>query len=227
MAIKGAIWDLDGTKYAFPPGFTDACDRATALAAREMLSSRLPQDQLPSAEDLFHTAKSSFAEHGLSFAFLIFAHGVPKEEVHTVYHRYAPIEMVGALPGLRDAFADLGHMEHMIYTHATHDWAKRVLAIAELDGHYPDHRIAALDTLNYAFKDADEHGWQHCMDTMGLTAPELAMIDDTPGCLVIPKRLGMTTIQVARNDASVKAPHADYLVQDGAEACRLLKTLSL
>lgn len=226
--IEGVIWDLDGTKYEFLPGFYDACDQAVVRAAQELWPVYAqPDSPIPDADSLFQMAKQSYAENQLSYAFLVSQHGFPEDVAHHTYHRHAPLHLVGEIPGMRDAFTALSGLQHVIYTHADHQWAKTVLESQKLAEFYPDDRIIAAETVNFARKHRVRDGFDHCARITGLPFNKMAMVDDTAVCLAIPKELGMTTILLTHGRDLPAYDYVDYRVTNGAEAARLIARLSL
>lgn len=225
--LSGVIWDLDGTKYTFLDGFYDACDMAVVKAAQQLWPQYVNDNQpIPSDEALFQMAKQSYADNHLSYAFLTHAHGIPEDVAHMTYHDHAPLHLVGTTPGLREAFSRLNSLEHIIYTHASKPWAEAVLAREGFAAHYDDSRIVAAETVGFARKHKVRDGFDHCANVLGLPHNQLAMVDDTPDCLRIPKELGMTTILLDHGRDLPAFDHVDYKVQNGTEAANLLFTLS-
>ena len=225
--IKGAIWDLDGTKYHFMPGFYEACDKATVKAAREVWAQHLPHEPIPDDASLQRRATQSYADHKLSYMFLVLEHKIPQDALHHNYHRHAPMHLVGQTPNLRDSFTKVSHLQHIIYTHADARWTEEVLERCNLREFYPDERIVTVERVNFARKNEVRDGFDHCARVLGLPLNQLAMIDDTPECLAIPKELGMQTVLITQGRDMPAYDFVDHRVEDGAAAARLLHRLSL
>ena len=110
-------------------------------------------------------------------------------------------------------------------THAHAVWARSALDIQNLSVFYPDERIVSVEKIGFARKDQVADGFHHCARILGHALPALAMIEDSPNCLRIPKELGMTTILIA-DDPPTAFDHIDHCVPNAVAACKLLHTLS-
>lgn len=222
--LRGALWDLDGTKFRYAPHTRDALVTATAKAAHDLLHQYHPHQTHPSLDELKEIGLRSFYDHGTGTGFLR-QYGIPEHISHALYHAYCPDDIVIADPQLRVSFAPVASaISHAIYTHAHGSWARRVLEIQGLSEFYPDTHIVSLEKIAFARKDHVPDGFQHCASLLQCAFHEIAMIEDTPNCLRIPKELGMTTILITDKPDN-QPTHIDHCVPDAASACNLLLRL--
>lgn len=221
--LEGAMWDLDGTKFRYAAHTREALVRATAHAAHDLLTAFASVDPVPSLTELEEIGLDSFRRTGIGTSFLR-EYGIPEKLSHSAYHSYCPLDIITPDPQLRAAFEAVADLDHIIYTHAHAVWARTALDIQNLSVFYPEERIVSVEKIGFARKDQVEDGFHHCARIMGRALPTLAMIEDSPNCLRIPKQLGMTTILIA--DEAPAFDYVDHCVPDAVAACKLLYTLS-
>lgn len=229
--LRGAVWDLDGTKFRYAAHTREALVDATARAAHNVLTNYNAAQPVPDMAALAQRGLESFLACGVGTAFLA-EYGIPEAVSHAAYHSLCPADIIEHAPELSVAFAQVAHkLEHVIYTHAHESWARTALDIQHLSPFYPDERIVSLEKINFARKDRVADGFHHCANILQLPLTQLAMIEDSPHCLRIPKELGMVTILVRDSatlaETQTRHPHIDYVVDDATAACRLLHRLTL
>lgn len=184
--IRGAVWDLDNTLYRFDAALVEAFHISMARAA---LDNGLVMD-LHTAVAL---ARRSFAEHGQSSLIFTRDYGISFPAIHHGFHHHIDEKMIVACADTRAAFEKTG-LKHALITHASKEWARRVLAHLGLSAWFPEERIFGLECNNFARKDESRAPFEAALKALGLKAGETMMVEDTLHNLRIPHGMGMTTV---------------------------------
>lgn len=185
---KGMIWDLDNTLYHLDKVLYDACNHAAAQAAIH-LGAKL---SMAEAVDL---SWRSFEETGMSATYFIEKHGITKEAMHDEYHRCIDVQLIGQTEALPSLMAQLD-LPHALVTHASHEWADKVLRHLGLRDIFPDDHIFAYETTGFAHKARSTKPFDMALEKLGLAPEDTIVAEDLPANLKIPYDMGATTILI-------------------------------
>lgn len=183
--IRGVIWDLDNTLYRFDTALIDAFHISMARAA---LDNGLVMD-LHTAVDI---ARRSFAEHGQSSLIFTRDYGISFAAIHHGFHHHIDEKMIAACENTRAQFERLD-IRHALITHASKEWARRVLHHIGLDSWFPEDRVFGLECHDFKRKNDSRVPFESALSVLGLRAAEAMMVEDTLQNLRIPHEMGITT----------------------------------
>lgn len=184
--IRGIIWDLDNTLYRFDDALIHGFHVAMAQAA---IDSGLVMN-LNTAVDI---ARRSYAEHGQSGYTFTHTYGIPFADIHHGFHHYINEKLIAACSETRSRFERLD-AAHALITHASKEWARRVLRHIALDPWFPEERIFGLECNDFARKDNSRAPFAAALNVLGLKPENVMMVEDTLQNLRIPHEMGMTTV---------------------------------
>ena len=184
--IRGIIWDLDNTLYRFDDALIEAFHIAMARAA---LDNGLVMD-LHTAVAL---ARRSFAEHGQSSKIFTNDYGISFAAIHHGFHHHINEKLITACNDTHAQFERLD-MRHVLITHASKEWALRVLQHIGLAPWFPPERVFGLECHDFKRKDSSRAPFESALKALGLKAANVMMVEDTLQNLRIPHEMGMTTV---------------------------------
>ncbi|MBI4032005.1 MAG: HAD hydrolase-like protein [Proteobacteria bacterium] len=196
--IKGIIWDLDNTLYRLEQAHIKAFNIAIARAA---LASGVDMDFSRAVE----LAARSYIERGQSGRIFIEEYGVKLQDLHYTFHHYIDEKIIEACRRTQDLFAEI-HVSHALVTHASKEWAQRVLKQIGLTQWFPDDRLFALETFDFAHKYESTVAFDAASQAMNLDADRIMMVEDVHANLRIPYELGMTTALIHHGQAPAEIP---------------------
>lgn len=183
--IRGIIWDLDNTLYRFDDALIEAFHIAMARAA---LDNGLVMD--------LHTAimlaRRSYAERGQSSKIFTDDYNIPLAAIHHGFHHHINEKLITACNDTRMQFERLD-MQHVLITHASKEWALRVLRHIGLTQWFPPERVFGLECHDFKRKDSSRAPFESALKALGLKAANVMMVEDTLQNLRIPHEMGMTT----------------------------------
>ncbi len=164
-------------------------------------------------------AQNSRQRNGLSFDAFIREHGVPEAEMHRRYHEEISLDFLKPDHRLAHGFRQ-ANANHVILTHGSTDWAKRVLAARQLSGHFKDGHIIGLEQVNFVKKSDGAQPFEHVLALTGHQPSEALMVEDTAKNLKHPKAMGMQTVFISygKGDGDGHADHIFDSAQDFLEA---------
>jgi putative hydrolase of the HAD superfamily len=184
--IDGIVWDLDNTLYRFDDALVESFHIAMAKAA---LDSGLVMD----LQTAIGIARRSYIERGMSSKIFTEDYGVPFAAIHHSFHHHISEKMIAANEETREAFAQLD-VKHAIITHASKEWALRVLAHLGLSGWFSLERVFGLESVNFKRKDDSREPFTAALGAMDVVPERAMMVDDLIPNLRIPHEMGLTTV---------------------------------
>lgn len=215
MAIRGIIWDLDNTLYRHERALAEAGELAAARTAIEMGM------DIPLTEAL-SIARESYARHKAHPALFILAHGLNLRDFHSRFHTHLDEkQFVSRTWHMQDLMDN--NIRNLLLTHATKDWAMRVLTHLHIKEHFPDSHILGLEDVDYTFKHASADPFHRALGLLDCLANEVAVVEDSPDNLRHPHDLGMTTVFIHHGKALPDLPsHIQYQYSSPVELLELL-----
>tara|TARA_B100001750_G_scaffold248228_1_gene277610 strand:+ start:3142 stop:3831 length:690 start_codon:yes stop_codon:yes gene_type:complete len=201
--IKGVIWDLDDTLYSVTP---DLHKSMRESAARAVVKMGYPVTY----EEALIMAERSQAEYRLTVKMLCDEFKIDKRDLHLPFHAEMDHTVTKACEDLPAAFAAKPHLQHILMTHASRDWALRMLDHLRIAEFFLPDAVLGLEDVDFNHKHESEYVAKCCMDILGTKPHETAFVEDREYNLTIPKKLGMTTVLIAHPSQSPKLPeHVD------------------
>ena len=187
--IKGIIWDLDDTLYSVTPALHQSMRESVARAVVKM-------GYDISYEDALKIAEESQAKHRLTVKMLVDKFGIEKRDLHIPFHAEMDHTVTDACPDLPSAFRALPNVKHVLMTHASRDWALRMLPHLGLADFFEDHAIMGLEDVDFNHKHESDVVTKRSLEILG-TAPEnTAFAEDRDWNLTIPHKMGLTTVLI-------------------------------
>lgn len=196
--IKGIIWDLDNTLYRLEQAHIKAFNIAIARAA---IAAGVDLDFSHAVE----LAARSYIERGQSGRIFIEEYGAKPQDLHYTFHHYIDEKIIEACRRTQDLFASTP-VSHALVTHASKEWAQRVLKQIGLTQWFPDDRLFALETFGFRHKYESPVAFDAAARIIGLDADSIMMVEDVHANLRIPYELGMTTALIHHGRIPAEIP---------------------
>jgi FMN phosphatase YigB (HAD superfamily) len=213
------IWDVDNVIYPYDEAFHKECDRAAARAAISLGAA-----DGRSYDELVALAAEPYRKHGTSFHGFSREMGIPMEAMHKRYHEEVSTEFMKPdqrlIEGFRKVAVVTPGVTHVILTHGSTDWAKRVLAARGLSQFFKPEHIIGTEQLGFTQKCDGVEAFAHVLARTGHAAEDAIMIEDTAKNLRFPQAMGMQTafISYGKGDGDGYASHVFNTAQDFLQA---------
>jgi putative hydrolase of the HAD superfamily len=202
--IKGIIWDLDDTLYSVTPALHQSMRESVARAVVKMGYDIGYADALKMAEE-------SQLKHRLTVKMLIEKFDIKKRDMHLPFHAEMDHTVTDACPDLPATFVNLPHIKHVLMTHASREWAVRMLAHLGLSEFFEPNAILGLEDVDFNHKHESDVVTRQSLGIMGLNPNEVAFAEDRDWNLTIPHDIGLTTILINHPSQPRELPaHVDY-----------------
>lgn len=218
MSIKLIIWDMDGTLYPISADYKEACHKAAALAAMDLLEAGDTNEEV-SYHDAYEMAVEGSKRDGVWYPTFCDKYGFSPVEFHNAHMERIDTKDIIPCQYLCAEIKNMTSVQHAILTHGNvplaQDIMKNKLNISEVFGeHIYDLEFAEFNKKNDSFV-----GIQKILDTFGFEPHEAIMVDDSPSNLRLPKEHGMHTV-FKSNGKDIVCEHADVTVNDTFEFIR-------
>ena len=118
------------------------------MAAAKAVTTFFPDMSYETALDI---AKKSHDEHGYSAHLFIRDHGLDYPAYHEEFHHHVDEKIIARNDAMIGALGRLA-LPHVIVTHASREWAERVLGHLGLIDFFPAEKIIALEDTEFAAK---------------------------------------------------------------------------
>lgn len=197
--IKAIIWDLDNTLYEFTNEFYHAVNIAAAKAAIKA-GLNLPLDKATKI------ARQSYLAEGQSKAWFIRDYGMDPVQMHHDIHEEIDEKLIRPCPYLPPLFAQL-KTKHVIVTHASVNWGKRILDHIGLRPHFADTHIIGLETADFAYKNKSPKMFEIAMAQTNTPIDQTLVVEDREDNLIIPKEMGLRTALITRENTPKPLPN--------------------
>jgi putative hydrolase of the HAD superfamily len=202
--IKGIIWDLDDTLYSVTPALHQSMRESVARAVVKMGYDINYEDALKLAEE-------SQEKHRLTVQMLVEKFDIEKQALHIPFHAEMDHTVTNACPDLPSAFRALPNVKHVLMTHASRDWALRMLPHLGLDEFFEDHAIMGLEDVDFNHKHDSDVVTKRSLEILGTNPNETAFAEDRDWNLTIPHKMGLTTVLINHpSQPQDLPPHVDY-----------------
>lgn len=213
--IRGIIWDLDGTLYRYNDLFIKACNIAAARAAQSLGVNI-------SYEESVALAVRSENEHGYSLHGFIHELGLSYDRLHHPFHEFIDENLIEKNEVFVKALERL-NLPQVLLTNASRGWANRTLTHLGMKHLFPDNHIIAMEDVNYTPKARGPAGFEKAMEVLALPPGQVAVVDDLPRNLVIPKSMGIRTVFITHGCSVNEDVSADWTMANPLEICEWLK----
>lgn len=187
--IKGIIWDLDDTLYSVTPALHQSMRESVARAVVKM-------GYDISFEEALALAEESQEKHRLTVKILVDKFGIEKQDLHLPFHAEMDHTVTNPCPNLPGAFAANPHIKHVLMTHASRDWAMRMLPHLGIADYFEPHAVLGLEDVDFNHKHESDVVTKTCLEILGTTPQETAFAEDRDWNLTIPHKMGLTTILI-------------------------------
>lgn len=215
--IKGIIWDLDDTLYKVTPALHQSMRESVARAVVKM-------GYDISFEDALKMAIESQEKHRLTVKMLVDKFGIEKRDMHLPFHAEMDHKVTNACPDLPSAFASQPEIKHVLMTHASREWAIRMLDHLGLADFFEDKAILGLEDVDFEHKHESDRVTKTSLEIMGLNPNEAAFAEDRDWNLTIPHEMGLTTILIDHPTQPRELPtHVDYRFDRAADFLNKIK----
>ncbi len=202
--IKGIIWDLDDTLYSVTPALQQSMRESVARAVVKMGYDITFEDALTLAEE-------SQAKHRMTVQLLIEKFGIEKRDLHLPFHAEMDHTVTNACPDLPLAFASNPQIKHVLMTHASRDWALRMLDHLGIAEFFEGHAIMGLEDVDFNHKHESDIVTKRSLEILGTNPEDTAFAEDRDWNLTIPHKMGLTTILIDHpSQPSTPIGHVDY-----------------
>lgn len=202
--IKGIIWDLDDTLYSVTPALHQSMRESVARAVVKMGYDITFEDALALAEE-------SQEKHRLTVQLLVEKFNIGKRDLHLPFHAEMDHTVTNACPDLPLAFASQPQIKHVLMTHASREWAMRMLPHLGIADYFEPHAILGLEDVDFNHKHDSDVVTKTCLEILGTSPEETAFAEDRDWNLTIPHKMGLATILIEHpSQPKDKLAHVDY-----------------
>jgi putative hydrolase of the HAD superfamily len=215
--VQAIIWDLDNTLYRFDDAFIHACNVAAARAALHM--------EVPlGLDEAIEFATKSHLERGFSTEVFIEEHGVDRAHMHEVFHSFIDERAIVTSLETLELFQAV-KCDHVLLTHGSGVWARRVLDHLGLREFFPDTHILGRENFDFHSKAQSLIPFEMALSVLGRESGRgVLVVEDTAVNLKHPYDMGMQTalIHHGRPPAKVDS-YIDHSISDVREVLKFLK----
>ncbi len=209
--IQGVIWDLDDTLYSVNADLKRSMRESVAKTVVDMGHSI-------SYEEALKLAEESQAVHRLTVRLLLEKFNLTHEELHIPFHANMDHSVIPADERLPLAFESAGHLDHVLVTHASRDWALRMLDHLGIADFFRPEAIFGLENIDFEKKESSERATKTGLSVMGLNPDQVMFAEDRDYNLAIPHRLGLTTVLIDHPSQPRDLPaHVHYRFDNAAD----------
>jgi putative hydrolase of the HAD superfamily len=184
--VQAIIWDLDNTLYRFDDAFIHACNVAAARAALHM---KVPLG----LDEAIEFATRSHLELGFSTEVFIEEHGVDRAHMHEVFHSFIDERAIVASLETLELFRAV-KCDHVLLTHGSGVWARRVLDHLGLREFFLDTHILGRENFEFYSKAHSLIPFKKALSVLGRSSGrDILVVEDTAVNLKHPYNMGMQT----------------------------------
>ena len=202
--IKGIIWDLDDTLYSVTPALHQSMRESAARAVVKM-------GYDINYEDALALAIESQVTHRLTAKILVDKFGIEKRDLHLPFHAEMDHTVTQACPDLPLAFASNPQIKHVLMTHASREWAMRMLPHLGIADYFEPEAVLGLEDLDFNHKHESDYVTKACLEILGTKPEETAFAEDRDWNLTFPHKMGLVTVLIDHPSQAVGTiAHVDY-----------------
>lgn len=209
--IEGVIWDLDDTLYSV----TDALHQSM----RESVARAVTKMGYPiSYEDALAMAEQSQEKHRLTVQMLVDHFEINPRDLHLPFHAEMDHMVITPCPDLPGIFAQNPHLKHTVMTHASREWAMRMLDHLGIADFIAPNAVFGLEDIDFEKKDSSDRATKTCLSAIGVDANKAAFAEDRDWNLTIPHKMGLTTILIDHPTQTRELPpHVHYRFENAGK----------
>lgn len=188
---RGIIWDLDDTLYSVTPALHQSMRESIARSVVDM-------GHDISYEDALKIAEESQEKYRMTVKLLVDRFKIGNEELHLPFHAnmdHNVTEVCTDLPHIFQRGHELG-LQHVIMTHASKDWALRMLDRMGIADFFPSSHVFGLEDIDFQKKESSDRATKTGLDVMGINPHQGLFAEDSDYNLTIPHDLGLTTVLI-------------------------------
>ena len=216
--LKYLFFDLDETLYPSRSGLMAGMGKLMSQFMEERLD--MPPSEVPSLrEHYYHT-------YGTTMRGLQLHHGIDPEDYLAYVHDIPLENYIGPNDKLDKVLTEI-ETEKAIFTNASAEHARRVLAILGIERHFS--RIIDVRATGYIAK-PDPEAYHRALAISGATGDECLLVDDNVRNLAPAKELGMITVLVDDGKAALRqnpSKDVDFVIGEAAEIGKVIQTLGV
>jgi putative hydrolase of the HAD superfamily len=214
--LKHILFDLDETLYPTQSGLMAEIGKLMSRYMEERLG--MPPREVASLR------KQYYQTYGTTTRGLQLHHGVDPEEYLTYVHNIPLEDYIGPNEELDRVLAEI-EAEKVVFTNASAEHARRVLAILGVECHFS--RIIDVRATGYIGK-PDPEAYERALALAGAAGDECLLLDDQVRNLRPAKALGMATVWVSEDGAGPQhtlSPDVDFVIAEVTEIGEVMQSL--
>jgi len=220
--IQGIIWDLDDTLYRVTPALHESMRESVARAVVKM-------GYDISYTEALRLAEESQKTHRLTVKMLVDRFDIQKRDLHIPFHAEMDHLVTEPCPDLPSAFAKHPDIQHVLITHASRDWALRMLDHLGIADFFDPKAVFGLENIDFNHKHESDYATKMSLDLMGTNPENTAFAEDRDYNLTIPHDMGLTTVLIDHPSQPRELPaHVHYRYDRAADfmntICKNIKT---
>ena len=222
--LKYILFDLDETLYPRRSGLMLGMGERMSRYMEERLD--MPMTKIASLR------KHYYATYGTTMRGLQLHHGIDPEDYLAYVHDLPLEDYIGPNSDLDEVLTEI-ETDKAIFTSATEEHARRVLAILGIERHFKC--IIDVRATGYIAK-PDPEAYQRALAMLGAEGGECLLVDDRTPNLAPARELGMITVLVTGEEAGARqdpipsaaspARDADFVIGEAAEIGKVMRSLS-
>lgn len=214
--LKGIIWDLDDTLYAVTPALEQSMRESVARAVVKM-------GYDITYEDALALAVESQEKYRLTVKILVDQFGIEKRDLHGVFHQEMDHTVTQPCADLPAAFQMQPQLKHVLMTHASRDWALRMLDHLGLSQFFEEGAVLGLEDVDFHHKHESDRVTKTCLEILGTEPEYTAFAEDRDWNLTIPHQMGLVTVLMDHPSQPKELPgHVDYRFDRAANFLKII-----
>ena len=215
--LKYILFDLDETLYPSRSGLMAEIGELMSRYMEERLE--MSPTEVPALREHYYHA------YGTTMQGLQIHHGIDPEDYLAYVHDLPLENYIGPDDELDRVLAEI-EAEKAIFTNASAEHARRVLAILGIKRHF--NCIIDVRALGYISK-PDPEAYQRALEILGAAGDECLLVDDRVRNLTPAKALGMITVLVSNEEAAPRqdpSQDVDFVIGEVAEIGEVVRRLT-
>ena len=208
-SLQYILFDLDETLYPSRSGLMAEIGELMSQFMEEQLD--MPPSEVPALREHYYLT------YGTTMRGLQIHHGIDPEDYLAYVHDLPLEDYIGPNDELDRVLAEI-ETEKTIFTNASAEHARRVLAILGIKRHFDC--IIDVRAMGYMSK-PDPEAYQRALEILGVSGDECLIVDDRARNLTPAKELGMITVLVG----SEKTADVDFVIGEVAEIGEVMQSL--
>jgi putative hydrolase of the HAD superfamily len=180
----------------------------------------MPPAEVPTLREHYYRV------YGTTMRGLQVHHGIDPEDYLAYVHNIPIEDYIGPNDELDRVLAEIG-MEKTIFTNASAEHARRVLAVLGIERHFDC--IIDVRALGYIAK-PDPEAYQRALAILGAEGDECLIVDDRARNLTPAKKLGMITVLVSDDATATRqgqSKDVDFVIGEVVEIGDVVQTLGV